>query len=80
VSCISLRAVDEEKNMDRLYVLSPQKGLFGSFCIYIRNARYGKSGQQRIYAFETEEEALAFMNQKVKQKLHTHYELEGTDQ
>jgi len=79
VSCISLRAIDEEKNMDRLYVLSSHNGLMGSFCIYIRNARYGKSGQQRIYAFETEEEALAFMNRKVKQKLNSHYELHATD-
>lgn len=72
---IVLRSVDPLRNRNRLYTLSIQKGILGTCLVLVRNARYGKEGQHRIYIFDDIPSARSFMIGKIRQKIRHDYKV-----
>jgi predicted DNA-binding WGR domain protein len=55
----TLYRIDPARNMRRWYRLDIQPDLFGSHCLIREYGRIGRSGQFRITAYPTEDEAQA---------------------
>jgi hypothetical protein len=63
-----LRAVRPEININRVYELRLDKGLFNSWLVIIAYGRYGGGFSQKINSFFTLEEAKAFVNKTLKKR------------
>lgn len=73
LTSVSLRSQDMSSNRDRLYTMSKTEGILGTVLVVVRNARYGKQGKQRLYIFDTENDATNFIQNKVIEKIKRSY-------
>lgn len=69
---IKLHAINPKNNVNRTYEIILEKGLFNSFIVLVGWGRYNKGGQQAIYSFDNEDEAVSFIHQKIHKRLHAH--------
>lgn len=63
-----LRARKPETNVNRVYELRLDKGLFNSWLVIIAYGRYGVGLSQKINSFFTLEEAKTFVNKTLKKR------------
>ena len=63
-----LRARQPEININRVYELRVDRGLFNSWLVIIAYGRYGVGLSQRIHSFFTLEEAKTFVNKTLKKR------------
>lgn len=66
---IRLRACSLELGHDREYQVRLGTDLFGCWCVLIAFGRYGRGGTIKAKHFETQIQAFAFMDQKLKRRL-----------
>ena len=66
---ISLRAVNPERNINRVYEIVLSKALFNTWGVIIAYGRYGQASKQRTYNFQCVEEAKSFINKVLKKRL-----------
>ena len=65
---LTLRAIKQETNINRVYTVYLCKGLFDSWCVITAFGRYGAGAQQRIHSFFTCEEAQGFVKKILKKR------------
>jgi hypothetical protein len=63
-----LRARQPEININRVYELRVDRGLFNSWLVIIAYGRYGGGFSQKIHSFFTLEEAKTFVNKTLKKR------------
>jgi hypothetical protein len=62
------RAISSEINIDRVYEVRVDKGLFKSWLVIMAYGRYGRGSHQRIYSFVTREEVKIFIKKILKKR------------
>jgi len=67
-----LRAVKPETNVNRVYEIRINKGLFDSWLVIIGYGRYGGGTCQKIYSFFNELDATAFVHKNLKKRFQSH--------
>jgi len=67
-----LRAINPEANVNRVYELRMDKGLFNSWLVIIGYGCYGGGACQKIYSFFDIEEAKVFVKKKLKKRFQSH--------
>lgn len=70
---ILLHQRDPARNRQRFYALDIERNLFGEWSLSRRWGRIGTHGQQRLDWHETEEEAEAALQRKLKKKQRRGY-------
>ena len=70
-----LTHVDPERNMARFYTMSVQPTLFGECSVVREWGRIGNGGQVRETRHTTPEEAQAFADQLLRQKIRKGYRI-----
>ena len=65
---LTLRAEKPELNLNRVYQIRVEKGLFGSWCVLTAYGRYGGGSHQKIHSFFTLQEAKAFVRTTLKKR------------
>ena len=63
-----LRAVSRETNVNRIYELRVDRGLFNSWLDIVAYGRYGGGFCQKIHSFFTLEEVKTFVNKSLKKR------------
>ena len=69
---ITLRASLLEKNLDRDYTITVQKGLFNLWVVNIFYGKWGASCCRLQYSFETQEEGKKFIKKTLQKRLNSH--------
>lgn len=64
-----LRAINPEKNVDRFYKMHASLDLFNTWTVRINYGRVGTKGRQKLFSFDSQEEACAFLEKKKKERL-----------
>lgn len=72
---LCLRSVDPSENRWRAYEIALRPTLFGDIAVTARWGRIGTGGQERIYHFASQEEALRKVRQLVRRRRQHGYEL-----
>ena len=67
---IILRAEKQELNINRVYEVHLNKGLFDSWVVITAFGRYGYGAQQRIYSFFVLDEAKEFIRMIMKKRFN----------
>ena len=67
---IKLRAINPDRNVDRVYEILFQRGLFNSYLVIIGYGRYGKNGRTKTYVFGDEPQAKKFITKTLKKRLN----------
>ena len=67
-----LRAIEPDTNVNRMYEIRIDRGLFNSWLVIIGYGRYGGGACQRIYSFFDMKEATAFVHKKLKKRFQSH--------
>ncbi len=67
-----LRAIKPETNVNRVYEIRIDKGLFNSWLVLIGYERYGGGSRQKIYSFFNVMEAKAFVQKNLKKRFQSH--------
>lgn len=65
-----LHAEKPEKNINRVYEILLNKGLFNSWVVMTGYGRYGAGSQQKIYSFFALEEAKKFIHKILKKRFN----------
>ena len=63
-----LRAVKPEKNINRVYEILLNKGLFDNWIVLTAYGRYGAGAQQKVYSFRALDEANEFISRILKKR------------
>jgi predicted DNA-binding WGR domain protein len=63
-----LRAINLEKNVNRVYQIQVCRGGFNSWLVIINYGRYGGGTRQTIHSFWTLEEAKVFVDKTLKKR------------
>ena len=69
---ITLRARLAEKNLDRDYTISIQKGLFKLWVVSIFYGKRGTAGHQLRYGFETPQQGQKFIKKTLRKRLNSY--------
>ena len=64
-----LRAIEPESNLNRVYEIWLDRGLFGSWLVLIAYGRYEGGITQQNHSFSTLEEAKAFIDKTLTKRL-----------
>jgi predicted DNA-binding WGR domain protein len=64
-----MRAVNQDLKFDREYTIGIGRDLFQQWYVVIVFGRYGSWGTSRTKMFDTQEEAYAFINAKMRRRL-----------
>lgn len=64
-----LRAINPEKNVDRFYKMHGSLDLFNTWTVMVAYGRVGTKGRQKLFSFDSREEACAFLEKKKKDRL-----------
>lgn len=67
---LTLRAISPEINMNRVYEVHLNKGLFDSWIVLTAYGRYGSGSHQKIHSFFSLEEAKAFVRKILKKRFN----------
>jgi hypothetical protein len=67
-----LRAIKPETNINRVYEIRIDKGLFNSWLVLIGYGRYGEGSCQKIYSFFNAREAKTFVQKNLKKRFQSH--------
>ena len=67
-----LRAIKPETNVNRVYEIRIDKGLFNSWLVLIGYGRYGGGSRQKNYSFFNVMEAKAFVQKNLKKRFQSH--------
>jgi hypothetical protein len=67
---LKLRAIKLEANINRVYEIYLNKGLFNSWIVTTANGRYGGGMMQRNYSFFDLKEANTFAHKVLKKRLN----------
>lgn len=67
-----LRAIKPETNVNRVYEIRLDKGLFESWLVIIAYGRYGGGAYQKIHSFFTVEDARKFVQKTLKKRFQSH--------
>lgn len=68
---VILRATNPALNMDRIYEMWLDKGLMGKWTVLVAHGPSNGGLTQRVYTFDSKEEAQAYMDKTIKQKLNS---------
>ena len=63
-----LRAIKPETNVNRVYEICVDRGLFNSWLVIIAYGRYGRGACQKIHSFFTMEDAKKFVQKTLKKR------------
>jgi len=69
---ITLRACLAEKNLDRDYTISIQKGLFKLWVVSIFYGKWGTAGRHLRYGFETPQQGQMFIKKSLRKRLNSY--------
>ncbi len=69
---ITLRARLAEKNLDRNYTISIQKGLFKLWVVNIFYGKWGTAGHKLRYGFETPQQGQKFIKKTLRKRLNSY--------
>ena len=69
---ITLRARILEKNLDRNYTISVQRGLFGLWAVTICYGKWDTAGRKLQYGFETPQLGQRFIQQTLRKRLNSY--------
>lgn len=72
---LRLRSIDPDRNRWRAYEIDLQTTLFGEVSVTTRWGRIGTGGQERIYHFATQSEALHKVRRLIRRRRQHGYEL-----
>ncbi len=67
---IILRAEQPEMNVNRVYEVHLNKGLFNSWVVMTAYGRYGAGSQQKVHSFFLLEEAKEFISKILRKRFH----------
>lgn len=67
-----LRAVNLETNVNRVYEIRVDRGLFNSWLVIIGYGRYRGGAHQKIHSFFTLKEVKAFVQKNLKKRFQSH--------
>ena len=67
---LTLRAIKPEINVNRVYEVHLNKGLFNSWVVLTAYGRYGSGSHQKIHSFFSLEEAKEFVNKILKRRFN----------
>ena len=67
---LTLRAISPEINVNRVYEVHLNKGLFDSWIVLTAYGRYGSGSHQKIHSFFSLEEAKAFVRKILKKRFN----------
>jgi len=66
-----LRAIKPETNVNRVYEIRLDRGLFESWLVIIAYGRYGGGACQKIHSFFTVEDARKFVQKTLKKRVNS---------
>ena len=67
-----LRAIRPETNVNRVYKIRIDKGLFNSWLVITAYGCYGKGACQKIHSFLNKEEARAYAGKTLRKRFQSH--------
>ncbi len=69
---LKLRAINPAKNVNRVYEIHVGRGLFNTITVILAYGRYGKGTHQRLYSFDSIQQANAFIKKTLQKRLNSH--------